>query len=185
MWGRSTLCRFISAYLLFPEFWIYVYLCAHTFTHKYVTLRNMHFCTHMSALMAQGCVDQDSHLCETAAGLVLRLHWPLCLTLECDGQIEQICTAPALSVSATAVKAAALVEDIAFRCPAGRARPPVGQTPPKLWWEGKTRNCFLALIAHGGKWPLNISSGDRSASGFWISAASDAPIPPAAHHGCW
>lgn len=99
IWGFSILCKFISVYLLSPEFWIYVYLYAHTFTHKHVTLCNICFCTLISAQMAQGCVGQDSHLCETAAGLVLGLRWPVCLSLECGGQIEQLCTAPALSVS--------------------------------------------------------------------------------------
>lgn len=178
----------MSAYLLFPAFWMYVYIYAHTYTHKYVTLCNIHFCSFISAQVAQGCVGQDSHLCETAAGLVLDLHWPLFLSFECDIQAERLCTAPALPISVLHTLSPQSSSTVGRCCILLFFREswgPLGTDPPELRWEGKTNNCFCVPVTHAGKWPLNLRSGDSSACGCWISAASDAPIPPAAHHSCW
>lgn len=161
MWVFPFLCIFMSAYLC-PAFWIYVYIYEHTFTHKYVILCNIHFCSFISAQMAQGCVGQDSHLCETAAGLVLEFHWLLCLSFERNIQIERLCTAPALSISVLHTLSPQNSSTVGRCCILLLFREswgPLGTDSPELRRESKTSNCFFAPVSHAGKWPLNLSLG--------------------------
>lgn len=61
------------------------------------------------------------------------------------------------------------MEDTAFCGPSGRAKLPLVQIQPELWWEGRTGNCFLAPVARSGKWLLNLTSGYNLPPGSWLA----------------